>query len=517
MGARLLRGTRTCDPCRSQSGIRRSSNRRTGAGVAVAYSCIRAIASRGVAERIRAAAARSSDQDSGNGAAASRWSTRSSPYRAKPACMNSSTLPPSSVHATWKRAAPRFWPSRRACWTSRNRMSPPPAPARPVNPSSSTIVQSSRWLSRSTRTRPATRRSSSYTNRRSFGRKAPSGSRNRLNTPIRGPLTGRPSDLPPAASSSHSRDSSPSAARSVRRAARTFPVERPARGGVIGPTRPGASGGDGGPAPPAAGGGGAAHAGSDSLDDRRANKHRVNGLIPQDRHLQVRLEGVELAPEGVPPDIDIEQGEDGFVAIGDVARQQDHPGAGPEDRRAGTSEFQDRLTQAPPVDEAALGGGFPAGQDQPAEILELGRQAHLDALDADGLEDRHVLGERPLDGEDPDLHRSHPAVAGAAAYQPREASRSDSASCSIAMPRIGAPRPLLTSARIFGSSKCVVAWTMAFAMRAGSSLLKTPDPTNTPSAPSCMTRAASAGVEMPPATKFTTGSLPSCATFLTSS
>ena len=38
--------------------------------------------------------------------------------------------------------------------------------------------------------------------------------------------------------------------------------------------------------------------------------------------------------------------------------------------------------------------------------------------------------------------------------------------------------------------------------------LKIPEPTNTPSAPSCIIRAASAGVATPPAAKFTTGSLP---------
>ena len=67
---------------------------------------------------------------------------------------------------------------------------------------------------------------------------------------------------------------------------------------------------------------------------------------------------------------------------------------------------------------------------------------------------------------------------------------------------------------ILASAKCVVAWTMALAIRAGSSLLKMPEPTNTPSAPSCITSAASAGVLMPPATKLTTGSLPSAATCL---
>ncbi len=48
-----------------------------------------------------------------------RYRPRSWPERAKPACMNSSTLSSASAHATWKRAAPRFWPSRRICWTRR--------------------------------------------------------------------------------------------------------------------------------------------------------------------------------------------------------------------------------------------------------------------------------------------------------------------------------------------------------------------------------------------------------------
>ena len=44
--------------------------------------------------------------------------------------------------------------------------------------------------------------------------------------------------------------------------------------------------------------------------------------------------------------------------------------------------------------------------------------------------------------------------------------------------------------------------------RAGSPLLKMPDPTNTASAPSCMTSAASAGVAIPPAQNSGTGSRP---------
>ena len=75
-------------------------------------------------------------------------------------------------------------------------------------------------------------------------------------------------------------------------------------------------------------------------------------------------------------------------------------------------------------------------------------------------------------------------------------------------PGIASPRPRLILARMAASWKCVVASTMALARRAGSDDLKIPDPTKVASAPSCMTRAASAGVAMPPAAKLGTGSFP---------
>ncbi|EGB06736.1 hypothetical protein AURANDRAFT_28695 [Aureococcus anophagefferens] len=49
---------------------------------------------------------------------------------------------------------------------------------------------------------------------------------------------------------------------------------------------------------------------------------------------------------------------------------------------------------------------------------------------------------------------------------------------------------------------------MALARFMGSSDLKMPLPTKTPSMPSCIMSAASAGVATPPAAKLTTGSLP---------
>ncbi len=140
-------------------------------------------------------------------------------------------------------------------------------------------------------------------------------------------------------------------------------------------------------------------------------------------------------------------------------------------------------------------------------------QAHGHDLDADAAKHGLVFGEGSLDAKDSDLHRWRSAAL--VAYQPRTARRSSSGTLAALMPRMGAPRPLETSAMILGSSKCVVACTMALAVVAGSSDLKMPEPTKTPSAPSCMARAASDGVAMPPATKLTTGRRPAAATSLT--
>eukprot|EP00959_Pyramimonas_sp_CCMP1952_P294433 6158441-Pyramimonas_sp.AAC.1 len=58
---------------------------------------------------------------------------------------------------------------------------------------------------------------------------------------------------------------------------------------------------------------------------------------------------------------------------------------------------------------------------------------------------------------------------------------------------------------------------MAWARAAGFPDLKIPEPTKTPSQPICIMRAASAGVDTPPAAKFTTGRRPSAFVCRTSS
>eukprot|EP00401_Gymnodinium_catenatum_P011120 CAMPEP_0117496008 /NCGR_PEP_ID=MMETSP0784-20121206/20432_1 /TAXON_ID=39447 /ORGANISM="" /LENGTH=106 /DNA_ID=CAMNT_0005290959 /DNA_START=73 /DNA_END=390 /DNA_ORIENTATION=+ len=73
------------------------------------------------------------------------------------------------------------------------------------------------------------------------------------------------------------------------------------------------------------------------------------------------------------------------------------------------------------------------------------------------------------------------------------------AKSSMLMPVMASPMSSETSASIFVSLKCVTALTIARARFSGSEDLKMPLPTKTPSTPSCMQSAASAGVATPPA------------------
>mmetsp|Transcript_39104 Transcript_39104/g.87851 ORF Transcript_39104/g.87851 Transcript_39104/m.87851 type:complete len:210 (-) Transcript_39104:388-1017(-) len=92
---------------------------------------------------------------------------------------------------------------------------------------------------------------------------------------------------------------------------------------------------------------------------------------------------------------------------------------------------------------------------------------------------------------------------------PPSRSAQRTARSSMLMPVMASPMSSETSANTFGSLKCVTALTMARARFSGQVDLKIPLPTKTPSTPSCMQSAASAGVATPPAAKFTTGSFPS--------
>src|SRR6266540_3571340 len=209
----------------------------------------------------------------------------------------------------------------------------------------------------------------------------------------------------------------------------------------------------------------------------------------------------ELGVERGGEQVALADGDDPAVELGehlDVGAGLGHPGSA--DERAGHRA----------AGELADHGGLAAGEHQPVDPVEVGEAADLDGVGADRGQRPQVLADVALVGQDTDDRGD-----GHHAYQPRSASRSPSGTA--AMPTIGSPSPRDTLATISGFWKKVVASTIALARLAGSPDLKMPEPTNTPSAPSCIIIAASAGVAMPPAVNSTTGRPPSAATSATSS
>jgi len=78
------------------------------------------------------------------------------------------------------------------------------------------------------------------------------------------------------------------------------------------------------------------------------------------------------------------------------------------DRRPTIVQVADRLLQPVALHQLAHGGRLAAGDHQPVEAVQLGRPAHLHALQADVVQGPQVLAERPLEGEnsDPTSHAS---------------------------------------------------------------------------------------------------------------
>ncbi len=197
----------------------------------------------------------------------------------------------------------------------------------------------------------------------------------------------------------------------------------------------------------------------------------------------------------------------GFV---DLAREHDRAGAGPEDRPAARARTREAPPpRAPPRRTSRASWTRRPGGSVRAARRELARPLRLEALDADLRERLPVRLEVALerqDGDRPRLRlRDRITIRASGAAPPREGSPPRSPSCPT-------PSDSSASRAPAASRQCVVALTIARARFSGSSDLKMPEPTKIASAPSDMQSAASAGVAMPPAAKFGTGSLPVSAT-----
>src|SRR5690606_8285727 len=218
-----------------------------------------------------------------------------------------------------------------------------------------------------------------------------------------------------------------------------------------------------------------------------------------------------LPAERVPPRDHVQPTEGALVrgAADDPVGEHDQPGAGAEHGQPGGDPGPERLEQLEGDQELADRGRLAARDDQPVQPGQVPFPAHRPGPGAGPAEQPVVLDDVALQRQDADQrHR---------VYQPRSASRCGAGTSSTLIPTIASPRPRDTLAITSGSSKNVVALTIAAARCAGLPDLKMPEPTNTPSAPSCIIIAASAGVAMPPAVNSTTGSRPASATSRTRS
>ncbi|HJV08801.1 MAG TPA: hypothetical protein VJ653_03945 [Acidimicrobiales bacterium] len=136
----------------------------------------------------------------------------------------------------------------------------------------------------------------------------------------------------------------------------------------------------------------------------------------------------------------------------DLGSQQDQTRAGAEDGQAGGQALPERAGELRRLEEAADGRRLPAGEDKRLDLGQVARQAHLDRLRADVADGGHVLADRALHGEDTDTRRPRDVHDGRLRYQPRTASRSSGGISPSDCPRIGSPRPVLTSTRMSGLS-----------------------------------------------------------------
>src|SRR6266571_3597518 len=238
--------------------------------------------------------------------------------------------------------------------------------------------------------------------------------------------------------------------------------------------------------------------GTDPLHPGGPDEHGVERPPGYPVEGQVGLERVDLPAERVAPYRHVDPAEGLLVgaAVEDLGGQHDHAGAGAVRGHPVGDPFADGVSE-PEVDrQLADRGGLPAGYHQRVDVVQLARPAHRPRDRPAHLEPAQVLPNVALQGEHSNIH------------QPRSASRWDTGTSSTLIPTMASPSPRDTFASTSGSSKNVVALTIAAARWAGLPALKMPDPTNTPSAPSCIIIAASAGVAMPPAVNSTTGSLP---------
>src|SRR5439155_1599846 len=134
---------------------------------------------------------------------------------------------------------------------------------------------------------------------------------------------------------------------------------------------------------------------ADPLDVRRTDEDRGVGATGHPRDVEVDLERVDLAPEGVAAHGQLDGAEAALVGppVEHLAREQDHPRACPQRGHPGVEALGHRPEETGEVEQLGDGGRLAAGQDERVDGREVLRHAHLDRVRAELSERLDVLSD----------------------------------------------------------------------------------------------------------------------------
>src|SRR5690348_12532145 len=140
------------------------------------------------------------------------------------------------------------------------------------------------------------------------------------------------------------------------------------------------------------------------LHERRTDEDPGEGLAVHAFDVQRQLEAVHLTAVTVATYVDVEQTETCLArhAVGDVAGEHDHAGAGRKRREAFATGLAQRLEQADTLHEHRHGRALATWEDDAVETFEIFARPHEPRACARLFQCFDVFRERSLHREDPD-------------------------------------------------------------------------------------------------------------------
>jgi hypothetical protein len=142
-----------------------------------------------------------------------------------------------------------------------------------------------------------------------------------------------------------------------------------------------------------------------ALDEWSANEHAVEGRV-ETGDVEVGLEAVDLAAEGVAAHVDVEHAEPHLIgpAVLHPFGQQDQTGARPEHRHAIVDPFPDRLLETGGDEQERHRGRLAAWEYQRIDLRKIFGTADLPRLNSKGAQYPPMCDEGALKRQYADFH-----------------------------------------------------------------------------------------------------------------